>query len=108
MAHGVWPWCAQLQQRDVVVVVAAVVELVHHDPPDRGHELGTALHLHAQVGTPCSGVSQPGWEQTKVVSLKSTSKHPLTAQVEKGEDIHAVQTLEPKGTCGFWPCLGQI
>lgn len=65
VAHGVWPGRAQLQQRDVVVVVPAVVVLVHYDPPHRRHKLGTALHLHAQVGTPCSGVSQPAWEQTK-------------------------------------------
>lgn len=69
VVHGVRPGRAQLQQCDIVVIVPAVVVLVHYNPPHRRHKLGMALHLHAQMGTPCSGVSQPGWEQTKMFCL---------------------------------------
>lgn len=79
VAHGVRPRRAQLQQRDVVVVVPAVVVLMDYDPPHCGHKLGTALHLHAQVGTPCSGVSQPGWEQRRLF-LKKYLKTPADSR----------------------------
>lgn len=107
VAHGVRPRRAQLQQRDVVVVVPAVVVLMDYDPPHCRHKLGTALHLHAQVGTPCSGVSQPGWEQRRLF-LKKYLKTPTDSRSgERGaQHLHVVQTLEPKGTCGSWPCLG--
>lgn len=52
MAHGVWPWLAQLQQRNVVVVVSAVVVFVDNDPSHRRYKLCTALRLHPQVSTP--------------------------------------------------------
>lgn len=71
VAHGVWPRLAQLQQRNVVVVVPAVVVFVDYDPSHRRHKLGTALRLHPQVSAPRSGVSQPGWEQTNKTSLKN-------------------------------------
>jgi len=74
MAHCVRPRLAQLQQRDVVVVVPAVVVFVGDDPPHCRHKLRMALCSHPQVSTPRSGVSQPGQEQTSKPSLQKVSQ----------------------------------
>lgn len=64
MAHCVWPWLAQLQQCNVIVIVPAVVVLMDYDPSHRRYKLGMPLCLHAEVSAPGSGISQPAWEQT--------------------------------------------
>lgn len=63
MAHCIRPWLAQLQQRNVVVIVPAVVVLVDNDPSHCRYKLCTALYSHPQVSTPRSGVSQPAQKQ---------------------------------------------
>lgn len=75
VAHCVWPWLAQLQQRNVVVVVPAVVIFVDYDPSHCRYKLCAALRLHTQVSAPCSGISQPGWKKTNKPCLQKVPQN---------------------------------